>query len=138
MNGYWLAANMVLALHMVVLVGVSIGVVVAALGILRRYPRLALFFWVTLLITALWQPIPSCILTDIEKWLRHQVEPGWDRTVSVQRMLVRDLAGVDVPERAFWWMGVVLVTVAGFALWKHHRDQVRVAFRWLTRRSGGV
>jgi hypothetical protein len=135
---YWLAANVVLGLHMAVLAGVSIGVVVAALGILRRHPRLSLGFWVMLLITALWQPIPSCILTDIEKWLRHQVEPGWDRTISVQRMLIRELTVIDVPERVFWWLGLVLVVVAGYAFWKHHRDQARGLLAWLMRRSGGV
>ena len=65
MNWCWLAANVVLGLHMALLAGVSIGVVAAALGILSRYPSLALGFWVTLLITALWQPLPSCALTDI-------------------------------------------------------------------------
>ncbi|MBI4282385.1 MAG: DUF2784 family protein [Chloroflexi bacterium] len=123
MNGYWLAANVVLGLHMAVLAGVSIGVVVAALGILHRYPRLALVFWVTLLVTAISQPLPSCALTDMERWLRHRVEPEWDRTVSVQRMLIRELTGADVPERVFWWVGVVLVVVAGYAFWRFHRDQ---------------
>jgi hypothetical protein len=124
-NAYWLAANVVLGVHMAVLAGVSIGVVAAALGILRRNPRLALVFWITLLITAIWQPLPSCALTDIEKWLRHRAEPEWDRTVSVQRMLIRELSGVDLQEQVFWWVGVVMVAVAGYAFWRYHRDQAR-------------
>ena len=133
MNGYWLAASVVLGLHMALLAGVSIGVVAAALGILRKYPRLALVFWVSLLVTALWQPLPSCALTDIEKWLRHRVEPEWDRTISVQRMLIREVTGVDLQEQVFWWMGVVLVVVAGYAFWRYHREQARQVYRRLRR-----
>lgn len=125
MNPYWLAANVVLGLHMALLAGVSIGVVAAALGILRKHPRLALAFWGTLLVTAISQPLPSCALTDIEKWLRHRVEPEWDRTISVQRMVIRELTGIDIQEQVFWWMGVVLVVVAVYAFWRYHRDQAR-------------
>ena len=135
MNLYWAAANVVLGLHMALLAGVSIGVVAAVLGILRRYPRLSLVFWVSLLVAAIWQPIPSCALTDMEKWLRHRVEPEWDRTISVQRMLIRELTGVDVQEQVFWWVGVVLMAVAGYAFWRYHRDQARGLSRNLLRRK---
>ena len=135
MNGYWFAANVVLGLHMSLFVVLAVGLVAAALGVLRQHPRLALAFWGTLLATAIWQPLPSCIFTDVEKWLRHLVEPEWDRTISAQRMLIRELAGVDVPERVFWWLGLVMAIAAVSIFWKHHRDQGRVAFRWLLRRS---
>ena len=131
MNAYWLAGNVVLGLHMALLAGVSIGVAAAALGILRKYPRVALVFWMTLLVTALWQPLPSCALTDIEKWLRHQVEPEWDRTISVQRMAILEVTGIDIQEQVFWWVGVVLVAVAGYAFWRYHRGQARDVFRRL-------
>jgi hypothetical protein len=123
MNGYWLAANVVLGVHMALLAGLTVGLLAAALGVLRRYPRLALGFWATLVISAVWQPLPSCILTDMERWLRHRVEPEWDRTVSAQRMLIRELVGVDLREEVFWWVGVVMVVVAGYAFWRYHRDQ---------------
>ena len=138
MNGYWIAANVVLGLHLALLTVLVVGLVAAAAGIMRRYPRLALVFWATLLITALWQLLPSCALTDIEKWLRHRVEPEWDRTISVQRMAIRELSGVDIQEQVFFWAGVVLVVVAGYAFWKYHRDQARdlVQKRRLRRESG--
>ncbi len=88
----------------------------------------------TLLITALWQLLPSCALTDVEKWLRHRVEPEWDRTISVQRMLIRELAGVDIQEQVFFWAGVVLVIVAGYAFWRYHRGQARDVLQILQRR----
>lgn len=135
MSGYWLAANVVLGIHMAVFVALAVGLVAAALGVLRRHPRLALAFWGTLLLTAIWQPLPSCVFTDVERWLRHQVEPDWDRTISVQRMLIRELVGVDFRERVFWWVGLVMAVAAGLIFWKHHLDQARGALRWLLRRS---
>ena len=131
MNGYWLGANLVLGVHMALLAGLTIGVVPAALGVLRRYPGLALVYWGSLLLTAIWQPLPSCILTDIEKWLRHQVEPEWDRTISTQRLMTRELTGVDFQEQVFWWVAAVVVVMAGYAFWRHHRYQVRGVLRKL-------
>ncbi|MBI2856030.1 MAG: hypothetical protein HYX93_04210 [Chloroflexi bacterium] len=125
MNPYWVAANMVLGLHMALLAGLMVGLVAAVVGVLRRYRRLALAFWATLLVAAIWQPLPSCILTDIERWLRHQVEPDWDRTISAQRILVGEVFRLDVSEQTFWWLGVVMVVVAGYVLWRDYRHLVR-------------
>jgi len=135
MNEYWLVANVVLGVHMALFAALAVGLVAAALGILRQHPRLALAYWGTLLLAAVWQPLPSCILTDVEKWLRHQVEPGWDRTISAQRLLVRELSGIDLSEQVFWWVGAMMAVVAGYAFWRHHRDQVGGALRRLLRGS---
>jgi len=120
MSEYWLAANIVLGLHMALFVVLVVGLIAAATGVLRYRTRLANAYWGTLLVAALWQPLPSCILTDVERWLRHRVDPDWDRTVSAQRLLVRELAGVDLGERVFWWAGVVMVVVAAYAFWRYH------------------
>lgn len=101
MNGYWLLANAVLGLHVAVLLVLVVGLPFAALGGLRNRPRTAAAFWGLLVVAALWQTLPSCILTDMERWLRHLVEPAWDRTISVQRLMVLEVTGVDLREQVF-------------------------------------
>lgn len=131
MNEYWFAANVVLGSHMALFVVLVVGLIAAAGGALRYRRRLANAYWGTLVVAALWQPLPSCILTDVEKWLRHRVDPDWDRTVSAQRLLVRELVGVDLGERVFWWVGVVMVVVAVYAFWRYHREPALIGARRL-------
>jgi hypothetical protein len=135
MNGYWFAANLTFGLHMAVLSVLPVGVALAALGALRRYYRISVAFWVSLFVAALWQPLPSCILTDVERWLRHRVEPEWDRTASTQRVMVREVTGADLDERLFWWVGLAVVILGTYAFWRYHRDHARKAYRWLRGRS---
>ncbi|MCH9011385.1 MAG: hypothetical protein IIC21_12240 [Chloroflexi bacterium] len=42
----------------------------------------------------------------------------------------------DIQEQVFFWVGVVLVVVAGYAFWRYHRDQARVVMGRLRRGSG--
>ena len=123
MNAYWLAANTTLALHFLLLASLCVGVPAAALGLLRSRPWIALAFWTTLLVSAAWQLLPSCALTDIERWLRHRVEPDWDRVDSVSRLALRELTGIDAAEWVFKLIGVAMVLTAAYAFARYHRDQ---------------
>ena len=125
MNPYWLTADLVLVVHMLLFPVLLIGSVAAAMGILRAHVRLAIAFWGTFSLSALWQFLPSCILTDVEKWLRHRVDADWDRQFSVQRVIIKRVTGIDFQEWVFFWLGVALVLMTAYAFWKYHRDQAK-------------
>ncbi len=135
MSASWSVANVVYWLHTALPVVLGIGVVAATFGTLRRYPRVAMIFWATLLLSILWQLLPSCILTDVEGWLRHTVDPEWVRTESVQKIVTRALTGVELREGVSTVLLATGVPVAVYAFWRYHRDQARETLRKLLRRS---
>ncbi|MBI4219913.1 MAG: hypothetical protein HY682_07220 [Chloroflexi bacterium] len=116
----WVAANFVLAAHIALFVLLGAGLVAAAFGWLRGRPRLALAYWSALGISVGWQLVPGCPLTDIERWLRLQVDPAWAREPPLLRMVIETLFGFKPNALADYLFHSTLATVGAYALVRHH------------------
>ncbi|MBI4304928.1 MAG: hypothetical protein HY678_01285 [Chloroflexi bacterium] len=129
----WILANFVLAAHIALFVVLAAGLVVAASGWLRGHTRLALVYWSALGIAVSWQLLPGCPLTDIERWLRLQVDPAWVREPSLLRMVLETLFGFRPNVFADYLFHSALATVGLYALIRHHAGP---AFARLLSREG--
>ncbi|HSW59018.1 MAG TPA: hypothetical protein VLH15_11480 [Dehalococcoidales bacterium] len=127
---WWAAADIVLAFHILLFLLLGIGIILAATGNMHR--KLALFFWPVLFFTALNMPLPGCILTDIERWLRHMVMPGWNREMSLARTVSGAVTGWHPPDLFFTIIGLLLFALAIYAFVRFHLKDV---LQWF-RRSG--
>ncbi|MDP2949424.1 MAG: DUF2784 family protein [Chloroflexota bacterium] len=129
----WFLADAVLTAHVLLLVVLGIGVVVAALGWMRRRPRVALVFWPSLVVTLGWQALPGCPLSDLERWLRRMEAPGWDRDMSIARTLSGRLTGVHPPETVFAGLAALLGAMAVYAFVRYHLGHAQALGAWVLR-----
>jgi hypothetical protein len=116
---YWFLADMVLAFHIALFVSLGIGVVLAALGYMRRHRNLNLLFWPVFAVSMGWALIPvECGLTELEVWLRQQVEPGWTRPLDLPQTVAQWLTGRVMPRQLFVAMGLFMVGLAILGFWR--------------------
>lgn len=122
---WWLLANAVMALHVALFVLLAAGVLLAAAGWMRSHGRISRVFWPALVVTLGWQALPGCILTDLERWLRRQDQPGWDRQMSLARTITGELTGVYPSEGVFAALAGALAVLALLAAARYHGSGVR-------------
>jgi len=122
---WWLLANLVLAGHISLFVLLVFGLILAAAGWMRRHGKLAVVFWLTLVVTLARQPLPGCGLTDLERWLRWKQDPEWDRELPLLRTVVETLTGAHPPAILDLLFPAILGTVGIYAFARYHlRDLV--------------
>jgi len=126
---WWFLANLVLIIHVLLFLFLGAAVVMAAMGWMRRYRKLALAFWPTMVVTLGGLAVPGCILSDLERWLRQMVAPGWSRDMSIARTIARTLTGYHPPETIFTALGVLLFSLAVYAFVRHHLRDVIARLR---------
>lgn len=117
----WTLANLVLTAHIALFVFLVFGVIMAAVGWMRRHTRVAVVFWLTLVVTLAWQPFPGCGLTDVERWLRWKQDPDWDREMSLLRTIVETVTGIHRPPAVLDFVFPISVAVLGaYAFARYH------------------
>ena len=118
---FWLLADLVLAIHVALFVVLGVGVVLAALGLMRHHRRMNLFFWPTFVISIGWAMVPvDCPITELEVWLRQLVEPDWARPQQLPPTVGEWLTGVALPRRFFMAVGGLLFGLAIFGFWRSY------------------
>ena len=83
---WWFFADAVLLVHILIPLVLVAGVILAAAGKLLYRRKLSLVLWVSIALNLVILAAPGCILSDIERWLRHMVEPEWSREMTLPRM----------------------------------------------------
>ena len=126
---WWLFADIVLAIHILLWLFLGTGVVFAALGMMRRPRKLALIFWPTMAVTLGSMAAPGCILTDLERWLRQMVVPAWSRDMTLARTVAGTVTGYHPPDAVFTALGVVLFSLAAYAFVRYHLKDFIAWFR---------
>jgi hypothetical protein len=119
---YWLLADLVLTFHITLFVALGAGAVLAALGFMGRRRRLDAAFWSTLAVTLGWTIIPvKCGLTELEVWLRQQVEPDyWGRPLDLPQTVTKWLTGAVMPSHFFLALSLLLLGLAIFGFWRYY------------------
>jgi len=125
----WTLANLVLAGHLSLFVLLVLGVVLAAVGWMRRHMRVAVAFWLTLVVTLAWQPFPGCGLTKIERWLRWKQDPDWDREMSLLRTIVETVTGARPPAVLDYVFPASVAVLGLYAFGRYHLRDVLAAIR---------
>lgn len=122
---WWLFADIVLVVHILLWLLLGAGVVVAATGRMQRRRKLALVFWPTMAVTLGSMAAPGCILSDLERWLRQMVMTEWSRDMSLARTVSGTVTGYHPPDALFTALGVLLFSLAVYAFVRYHlRDVV--------------
>ena len=129
----WTLANLVLAGHISLFVFLVLGVILAAVGRMRRHMRLAVVFWLTLIVTLTWQPFPGCGLTDIERWLRWKQDPDWVREMSLLRTIVETVIGVHPPAVLDFVFPTSVAVLGLYAFARYHLPDLLALIRRRTR-----
>lgn len=117
---WWLFADIVLVVHILLWLFLGAGVVVAALGGMRHVHRLTLVFWPTMAVTLGSMAAPGCILSDLERWLRQMVITEWSRDMSLARTVSGTVTGYHPPDALFTILGVLLFSLAVYAFVRYH------------------
>lgn len=120
----WYGAQAVFGVHVALLFFLGGSAAAAATGALRRYPRWSGIYWLLFAATASAQLLPACPLTDIERFLRYQSDPGWGRSHSVLNTVQHFITRAWLPEWAFTIILVVLVLVSVYAWARYHRHGI--------------
>ena len=126
---WWLFADIVLVVHILLWLFLGAGMVVAAMGWMRRRRKLTLVFWPTMVVTLGGLAVPGCILSDLERWLRQMVVPKWSRDMSIARTISGTLTGYHPPEAIFTALGVLLFSLAVYAFVRYHLRDVMIRLR---------
>jgi len=116
---WWFFGDIVLVVHIMLWFLLGAGVVVAATGWMRRR-KLAFVFWPTMVVTLGNMAVPGCILSDLERWLRQMVVPGWTRDMSLARTVSGAVTGYHPPDALFTALGVILFSLAAYAFVRYH------------------
>ena len=127
---WWFLGDIVLGVHILLWLFLGAGVVVAVMGWMRRYRKLALTFWPTMVVTLVSLAAPGCILSDLERWLRQIGVPGWSRDMSLARTVSGTITGYYPPDAIFTALGILLFSLAVYAFVRYH---VRGVIAWLRR-----
>ena len=125
----WILANLVLAGHIALFVFLVFGVILAAVGWMRRRARAAVLFWLTLVVTLAWQPFPGCGLTDLERWLRWKQAPDWDREMSLLRTIVDTVIGIHPPAVLDFVFPTSVAVLGAYAFARYHLRDLLAAIR---------
>lgn len=126
---WWFLANIVLVMHVLLFLFLGAAVIMAAMGWMRCRHKLALAFWPTMVITLAGLAIPECALSDLERWLRQMVEPGWSCDMSIAQTISGTLTGYHPPEPLFSALRVLLFSLTVYAFVRHDLRDV-VAWFW--------
>jgi hypothetical protein len=126
---WWSLADIVLAAHILLWLFLGAGVVVAVMGWMRRYRKLALVFWPTMAVTLVNLAVPGCILSDLERWLRQIEVPGWSRDMSLARTVSGTVIGYHPPDALFTVAGALLFSLAVYAFVRYHLKDVIARLR---------
>ena len=126
---WWFLADIVLVVHILLWLFLGAGVVVAVMGWMRRYRKLALVFWPTMAVTLVNLAVPGCILSDLERWLRQIEVPGWNRDMSLARTVSGTVIGYHPPDTLFTVVGVLLFSLAVYAFVRYHLRDVITLLR---------
>ena len=121
--------HIVLVVHILLWLFLGVGMVVAAMGWMRRRRKLALAFWPTMVVTLGGLAVPGCILSDLERCLRQMVVPKWSRDMSIARTISGTLTGYHPPEAIFTALGVLLFSLAVYAFVRYHLRDVIIRLR---------
>lgn len=122
---WWFLANIILTIHILLFVGIVVGLFLASVSILKRYKKISLAFWIITIITLGSQLIPGCQLTTVETWMRHQVDPTWERENSIAKTLSSEL-GIELPERFFTGLGIILGVVASMIFIRNYGKRLKL------------
>lgn len=126
---WWYFTDMVLVVHILLWLFLGAAVPVAAMGLMQRRRKLALVFWSTMVVTLGGVAAPGCILSDLERWLRQMVVPGWNRDMSLARTVSRTVIGYHPPDALFAVIGVLLFSLAVYAFVRYHLKDVIARLR---------
>ena len=126
---WWLLANSVLGIHVLLFTGVVVGLFLASIGILKRYKKISLVYWSITVITLVSQLIPGCQLTTIERWMRHQVDPSWEREYSIARTLTNEFLGIDLPDKFFTGLAIILGVVVAMVFIRNYGKSLLILKR---------
>ena len=123
---WWLLANVVLTIHVLLFVVIVVGLLLAAIGVLKRYKKVSFVYWSVTIATLISQLIPGCQLTTIERWMRHQVDPSWEREYSsIARTLTNEFLGTDLPDKFFTGLAVILGVVVAMVFIRNYGKSLR-------------
>ena len=113
----WLAVA-VRIFHVALIVGLGVGSLMAAFGMVPRR-RFALIFWPSLFVTMTWMALPvSCPLSDLELWLRQQANPTATYPDFIPQPVTQWLL-LATPSTPFLIGGGLLAIALGaFGLWR--------------------
>ena len=112
-------ADLVVALHLILMAGFVISAVLLALGFFKGRRNWQKFYWGVIIVAIVlrigeWTGLlKSCSLTDLEYMFRRMYDSSesWMRTKSLLGTIAYDLTGVEVPEVVFGVLGVVIPVV---------------------------
>ncbi len=129
---WWFIADVVLLLHILIPLVLAASVIVAAAGRLHHYRKLSVALWSAIMVNLVILIAPGCILADIERWLRHMVEPEWGREMTLPRTVSGVITGYHPPDAFFTVVAMPLFSLAAFAFMRYYRHDV---VSWLKRQQ---
>ena len=100
------------------------------LGWFQKRPRLGLTFLALSALTFGWQGIGDIVRCPPilgEVWLRRQVDPTWDRDISLARLLAQQVTGRDASDTVFAYRAAVGGAMVVYAFLRYHLPSLR---RW--------
>ena len=129
---WWFLADVVRVLHVLVVLVIAFAVILAAFGFTRGHRQVALVLWPSVGVYLLWQVLPGCPISDLEVWLRHQVDPSWRLPASLPQYVTQQITGLTLPPNVFAFLALVVGILGAYGFGRFHlAGLVRTLMLWI-------